>query len=236
VEEKMTQDPITITNWWDTIVIAVSDAWVKILGFIPNLLGAIIVILIGLLVAYVLKWVVVQILNAIRFQALSEKIKLTDILSKTGVKQDVPELLGNLVKWITIIVFLLPALEVLGLSQVSDVLTQVLGYLPKVVVAGFLVFVGIILADVVAHVIKATAITIGTSTASILASVAKYAIYVFVGLSALVELGVATNLLLSLFTGVVAMVAIAGGLAFGLGGKDAAADLIKKIREDFSRK
>jgi len=135
-----------------------------------------------------------------------------------------------------IIVFLIPAMETLGLARVSDVLNQVLGYLPNVVVAGFLVLVGIIVADVLAGLVKATALTLGTNTANILASLTKYAIYIFVGLSALVELGVATSLLLSAFTGVIAMIAIAGGLAFGLGGKDAAAELIKKVKEDFSKK
>lgn len=232
----MTSDPTSVTTWWDSITWAVSDAWAKILSFLPNLIGAFVIILIGLLVAWVLKWIVVQVLNAIRLQVLSDRVKFTDVLSRMGVKQTVSELLGNLVKWVVIIVFLLPALEVLGLPQVSDVLSQVLGYLPSVVIAGFLVFVGIVIADIVAHVIKATAVTIGTTTAQILASVARYAILVFVALAALVQLGVATNLLLTLFTGFVGMIAIAGGIAFGLGGKDAAADLIKKIREDFSKK
>jgi hypothetical protein len=232
----MTADPTSVTTWWDSITWAVSDAWAKILSFLPNLIGAFVIILIGLLVAWVLKWVVVQVLNAIRLQVLSDKVKFTDVLSKMGVKQTVSELLGNLVKWVVVIVFLLPALEVLGLTEISDVLSQILGYLPKVVIAGFLVFVGIVIADIVAHVIKATAITIGTTTAQILASVARYSILVFVALAALTQLGVATNLLLTLFTGFVGMIAIAGGIAFGLGGKDAAADLIRKIREDFSKK
>lgn len=232
----MIQDPTSVTSWWDTVALAVSDSWAKILSFIPNLIGAFVIILIGLLVAYILKWVVVQIFTAVKLQTLSDRVKFTDVLNKMAIKQDVSELLGNLVKWIVIIVFLLPALEVLGLSQVSDVLSLVLGYLPKVVVAGFLIFIGIIVAEFIAHVIKGTALTIGTATASVLASVARYAIYIFVALMALEELGVATSLLLSLFTGFVAMVAIAGGLAFGLGGKDAAADLIQKVREDFAKK
>lgn len=232
----MTSEPTTVSTWWDSIVFASGDAWTKILSFIPNLIGAFVIILIGLLVAYVLKWIVVQVLSAIRLQTLSDKTKFTDVLNKMGIKQGVSDLLGNMVKWIVIIVFLLPALEVLGLPQVSDILSQVLSYLPRVVVAGFLIFVGIIIADIIAHVIKATAVTIGATTAQILAVVARYAVLIFVGLAALVELGVASNLLLTLFTGFVAMFAIAGGLAFGLGGRDAASDLIKKIREDFSKK
>jgi len=230
------EDPITFSNWWNTITYATVDAWTKILGFIPNLVGAFVVILIGLLVAIVIKWVLVQILNALRVEKFAEQIKLTEVLGKTGVRQNVVELCGNLVKWIVIIVFLLPALEVLGLGEVGNVLERIVGYLPKVVVAGFLVLVGVIIADVLANLIKATAITIGASTANILSSIAKYAVYVFVGLTTLSELGIATNLMLSLFTGLVAMIAIAGGLAFGLAGKDAAADLIEKIRKDFSKK
>jgi len=232
----MVVEPITFSDWWNTIVIATSDAWTRILSFIPNLIGAIVVILIGLLVAYVLKWVVVQIFSAIQLQTLSEKTKFSGILGKMGVKENVTELLGNFVKWIIIIVFLIPALQVLGLSEVGDVLSQVLGYLPKVVIAGFLVFVGIVLADIVSHAIRATALTIGSATASVLATVTKYAIYIFVGLITLEQLGVASTLLLSAFTGIIALIAIAGGLVFGLGGKDAAAELIQKIRNDFSKK
>lgn len=232
----MTSDPTTVVTWWDSIVLAVQEAWEKILGFLPNLIGAFVIILVGLLVAYILRWIVVQILNAIQLQTLSDKVKFTDVLKKMGVTATVSELLGNLVKWVTIIIFLLPALQVLGLSQVTDVLYKILGYIPSVIVAGFIILVGVIIADIVAHVIKGTAVTVGVTTATILATVAKYAIWIFVGLAALVQLGVATNLLITLFTGVVAMVAIAGGIAFGLGGRDAASDLIKKIREDFSKK
>lgn len=232
----MVQDPTTVVNWWDSIVLALSDSWTKILSFLPNLIGAFVVLLIGLLVAYVFKWVVVQILNAIQLESLAKRVKLSELLEKTGAKVGINELLGNLVKWIIIIIFLLPALEVLGMPQVSDVLNQVLSYLPRTIVAGFLIFIGLIVADVTAHLIKGTAIAIGAASASALASVARYAILVFVSIMVLGELGIATNFLLTLFTGIVGMVAIAGGIAFGLGGKDAAADLIKKLREDFSKK
>ena len=232
----MTQDPSNIINWWDSVTLALSDAWTRILTFLPNFIGAFVVLLIGLIVAGILKWVVVQILNAIQLESLAKRVKFTEILEKTGVKTDLNELLGNLVKWVIIIIFLLPALEVLGMPQVSDVLSQVLAYLPQAIVAGFLIFVGLIISDVVAHFVKGTAVAIGSANSSALASVARYAILVFVAIIALAQLGVATNFLLTLFTGIVAMIAIAGGLAFGLGGKDAAADLIKKLREDFSKK
>lgn len=232
----MTPEPTTVSTWWDAVTSATSDAWSQILSFLPNLIGAFVIILIGIIVAYILKWIVAQVLTVIQLQTLSDKVKLTDILKKMGVTATIPELLGNMVKWIVLIVFLLPALQVLGLSQVTYVLHQILGYLPNVIVAGFVVLVGVIIADIIAHAIRATALSIGATTANVLATVAKYAIWVFVGLAALVQLGVATTLLITLFTGFVAAVAIAVGLSFGLGGRDAASDLIKKVREEFSKK
>jgi len=229
-------NPLTFAGLRASISNAILDAWLRVLNFLPRLLACLVVILVGLLVAYVLRWAIVQVLNAIRLEVLVERVRLSEILKKMNLKKSASELIGELVEWVVIIVFLIPAMETLGLARVSDVLNQVLGYLPNVVVAGFLVLVGIIVADVLAGLVKATALTLGTNTANILASLTKYAIYIFVGLSALVELGVATNLLLSAFTGVIAMIAIAGGLAFGLGGKDAAAELIKKVKEDFSKK
>jgi hypothetical protein len=229
-------NPLTFAGLRESISNAILDAWLRVLNFLPRLLACLVVILVGLLVAYVLRWAIIQVLNAIRLEVLVERVRLSEILKKMNLKKSASELIGELVKWVVIIVFLIPAMETLGLARVSDVLNQVLGYLPNVVVAGFLVLVGIIVADVLAGLVKATALTLGTNTANILASLTKYAIYIFVGLSALVELGVATSLLLSAFTGVIAMIAIAGGLAFGLGGKDAAAELIKKVKEDFSKK
>jgi len=229
-------NPLSFAGLRESISNAILDGWLRILNFLPRFLACLVVILVGLLVAYVLRWAIVQVLNAIRLEVLVERVHLSEILKKMNLKKSVSELIGELVKWVVIIVFLIPAMETLGLARVGDVLNQVLGYLPNVVVAGFLVLVGIIVADVLAGLVKAMALTLGTNTANILASLTKYAIYTFVGLSALVELGIATNLLLSAFTGVIAMIAIAGGLAFGLGGKDAAAELIKKVKEDFSKK
>lgn len=225
-----------VTSWGQAMTDSIVSAWSKIINFLPNLLGAIIVLIFGLIVAWILKWVVVQFFTLIRVQTVSDQIKLTELLKKIKVNSNIAEVFGVLVYWIIVIIFLLPTLEILGLSQVSSVLNQILAYIPNTLVAAFMVLVGILLADFVANLVKAAAVSFGATTAGVLASVVRYAIIVFVILAALVQLNIASYFLTTLFTGFVGMFAIAGGIAFGLGGKDAAKELIDKIKDDFSAK
>lgn len=227
---------MTVTSWGEAISEAVVSSWEKILGFLPNLIGAIIVFLIGLIVAWVIKWVLIQFFTLIQIQKLSDQIRLTEILKKMKANTNLAEIIGVFFYWIVIVIFLLPVFKILGLSEISNVLYLILGYVPNVLVAGFMIFIGVLVADVMANLIKAAAVSIGTAVSGFLASLARYAIIVFVILAALAQLGVATYFLQTLFTAFVAFLAIAGGLAFGLGGKDAAKDFIDRMREDFRLK
>jgi len=224
------------STFGQTISQAIGDSWAQIITFIPDLIGAIVILLLGILVAWALKWIVTKFFEVIKIQTLAKQVKLVELLEKIKVSQNVPQIFGGFVYWIVIIVFLLPALQTLGLNKVSDVLYQILNYIPNALVAAFMVLVGVLLSDFVGHVVKAAATSFGSTTAGVLSSIVRYAIIVFVILAAIVQLGVAVYFLNALFTGFVAMVAIAGGLAFGLGGKDAAKELLENLKEDFTIK
>lgn len=220
----------------DAIVNAVSDLVNAIADFLPSLIAAIIIFLIGVLIATILKNIVVRILEAINFEKLLANTGIPEALKKADSKLTVTAVLGELVRWVTILVFLVPAINRLGLSQLDVILRGLINYLPNVIAAVIIITVGAILAKLAKDFVTVSATPVGPQTAKVIGQVARWAIIVFAVLAALSQLGVARNLIEILFTGFVAMVAIAGGLAFGLGGQSAASELLKKLREDLQSK
>lgn len=221
-----------ISEWTSATTTAVAESLNNVAAYIPNILGALIIILIGIIIAWAVKTVVVKVLGYIDVKQITDTVGL-DRVFKTKI--NLIDLIGDLVRWIVIIVFLLPALEVLELPQVNEMLQSVVAFIPNVIAAVFIVMIGAIVADLVAKVIAGAVETIGAKTAEALADVARYSIIIFVLIAALAQLGVATVMLQNLFTGFVALIAIAGGLAFGLGGQDAAKDLIARLRKNLPR-
>lgn len=222
----------SLQTWTDSVSSGVGDALRKVILAVPDILAAVVVLLIGLIVAAVLKAVVVRVLRAVKVQPLANRVGLNRVLPE---KFDFVELLGDLVKWFFIIVFLLQALTIAHLQQVNDVVQRLLNYVPNVLVAAAVVFVGYVIADLTSRVVHDAARFAGGSTGRLLGEVAKYSILGVAFFTALAQLGVNTLFLDRLFTAIVVMLALAGGLAFGLGGRDAAKDAVDSMRGAFKR-
>jgi len=225
-----------INNWYLSVITAISDALSGFLTVIPSIIGALIVFSLGWMIAGVLKSAVMKLLKLIQLEPFADKVGITDALKKVGSKMGPSELIGELVKWGTVLVFLSPSVEILGLTQVTSLINQVLTYIPNVLVAVLIVFFGIIFADLTAQFVKGTAAALGSTTSTALSVVTKYAIAIFAVLAALNQMGIAQGLIATLFTGFVAMFAIAGGLAFGLGGKDLAAEILDSLKKSLQEK
>lgn len=226
---------MTISDWTTTTSDSISQYWTRIVDFLPHIIGAILIIIVGLIIAVILKWAVVTILEALKVQLFFDKVKFTEVLKKAGITFKSEQVCGEFVKWLTIIVFLIPAAKVVGLGAISDFLERILSFIPNVVVAALIVLLGTLFAGLMAQVVKAAAAGLGVTSSRVLATLTRYIIYIFVGFAAFFQLGISSYLINVMFTGLVASLAIAGGLAFGLGGQTAASDLIKKIREDFKK-
>lgn len=218
-------------KWGDAIGNSLYDSWAAVAGFVPQFLTAVLVLLFGWVVAVFLGHLVEQVVRALKVDSLLEKLEVEKALERGGVKLNSGIFIGALVKWFLIIVFLLAAVNILGLSQVSEFLGQVLLYIPNVVVAAVILVIALKLAEVVERVTR-TSVDAAGLRGAIVGVMARWAIWIFAVVAALLQLGVATILIQTLMTGLVAMLAIAFGLAFGLGGKDAAASFIDKIRRD----
>lgn len=226
-----------VQTWGDVLVASFQELWGGVIAFVPKLIIAVVVFLIGWVIAVALGKVVHQIVKAIRVDSALRGLGAETAMQRAGVRLDSGAFVGGLVRWFFILVFLLASIDVLGLSQVTEFLRSVvLTYIPQVIVAALILLAAALLADVVYRVVWGAARAANVPSAGFMAGVSKWAIWIFAILAALYQLGIAGVFVQTLFTAFVAMLAIAGGLAFGLGGRDAAARFIDRLRSDISNR
>ena len=225
---------MVITYWLDATRLAFLNITQGFLSTLLNIIGALIVFLIGWAIAIGLQKLVVQIIKTIRVDQLLEKLGAGKALEKAGIKLDVANWIGFLVKWFLIFGFLLAATDILGLQDVSGFLRSVLLYIPNIVVAAVILVVAVWFAGLVQRIVAVSISAGKIKTATFVGALVKWAILIFALFAALIQLGIAPGLLQTIVTGFIAMLAIAGGLAFGLGGKEYASKIIENIRDEMS--
>lgn len=211
--------------------------WYGFINFVPSLLFAIILFIIGWVVGIAVGKAVAQVISALKIDKLFESAGAEVFMARIGLKLNVGSFFGMIVQWFIIIVFLMASLQIVGLTQVNDFLrSAVLFYLPKVIIASIVLIIATIIADAMQKVVSVSAKAANITSANMLGSITRYAIWTFAFIIALSELGIATYFMQVLFMGVVVMLALAGGLAFGLGGKEAAAITIANVSKEMSSK
>jgi hypothetical protein len=220
---------------WTTITIqALQKSWQGFLNFIPNFIGAVIIFIIGYFIALGIGKLIAGILIRLKFNKIFERAGWKESLEKAELKVNPSEFVGVIFKWILVIVFLLISVEILGFVQFAAVLNKLISWLPNLIVAIAIFVVAVIVADILDKIIRASVQKIGVKYVGAVGGMIRWAIYIFAGLAILVQLGVAQSLINTLITAVFGMVALAFGLAFGLGGKDAAAKIIEDFRKKIS--
>lgn len=224
-----------VQTWGDVLAASFQRLFGGILVFIPKFLFALIVFLIGMFVAVTLGRVVMHAIRSLKIDNVLRSLGLEEYVERAGWKLDSGAFIGGLVRWFFILVFLLAALDVLQLTAVSTFLSSVvLTYLPQVIVAAGVLLIAAVLGDVASKVVSGAAKAARMPSAGLLGGVVKWAIWVFAIFAALMQLGLFQELILTVVQAFVYMLALAGGLAFGLGGKDSASRYIEKLRQDIS--
>lgn len=213
---------------------SLQEVWASVIGFLPLLIGAIIVFIIGWIIAVALGKLVEHIIRALRIDALLVKLDFERTLERGGFRLNTGAFIGGLVRWFLIVVFLLASVNILGLGQVSAFLTSVLLYIPNVVVAALVLIIAAIVAQAVERLVRGSVEAAGYH-GGLVGIVARWAIWVFAFIAVLLQLGIATALVQTLITGLIAALALAFGLSFGLGGKEAAAGWIDRVRSELRR-
>lgn len=224
-----------LQTWGDLILISLQQVWATVAVFLPRLIGAVIVFIIGWVVAMALGKLVEQIIRSLRVDSILERVEAHKALERAGLRLNTGAFIGGLVKWFLVVVFLLAALNILDLGEVSTFLRDVLNYIPRVVVAALILVIAALVAETVERTVRAAVESAGMR-GGLVGAVARWSIWVFAIVAALLQLGIAVQLIQTLVTGLVAMIALAGGLAFGLGGKDAASDILAKVRREISNR
>lgn len=222
---------MVVQQWVDVIVGSLQNLWVTVVNFLPALIGALVVFIVGLIVAAVLAKIVERVIYYLKLDSLLRKAGVETYLERANLKLNTGYFLGQLVYWFMVIAFLLAASDILRFTSLSAFLRDVLLYIPNVIVAILILLAALIVANFLKHLTRASVATAKLRYGKALGTIAWWTVIIFGLLTALFQLGIATSIINTLITGLIAMLAIAGGLAFGLGGKDYAAQLLGKLRE-----
>jgi len=220
------------SNWWTQVGNSWTSIWDKVANFLPNLVGAFLILIIGWIVAILVEKLLDRLFRALQLPTLFAMAKVEDLIKKSGTKLDTTGLLAATVKWILFLVAFIAAVNVLNLPTITLFLESILAYVPNVIAAVGILLIGTVLAHFLSNVISSTVKIGGIAFAQALSTIARYSIIIFAFVAALYQLNVAPAFLQTLVIGIVAFIAIAGGIAFGLGGQGVARDFLEKLRKD----
>ncbi len=223
------------SNWLVTTQEAFQNLLAGLIEFIPTIVGAIIMLTVGWFISVGIGKLIAKILEKIKFNQFLEKAGWKSTFDKAEIKVDATNFIGAIFKWILFIVFLLAAVDILGLKQFANFLTNILNYLPNVAIATLIFVTTVIIADIAEKIARAGVEGIKIGYSNMVAIIVKWSIWIFAISAILIQLGIASALMLTLFTGIVAFLVIAGGLAFGFGGKDVAAEILRDLQKKIKK-
>ncbi len=227
---------MVIQDWVSVIVGSLQSLWVASVGVLGDIVGALIVLIIGLIVASGLGTLVERVIATIKLDKLLTSLGIEEYFERAGLTINSGKFLGKLVYWFLVVVFLLAATDILGLFTLSSFLRDIAAFIGRNVIGAVLIMLAaVVLGNFLRNLVKASVKSAKLHAANFLGSLTWWAVVIFGFFAALSQLGVAVTILNSLVTGFVAMLALAGGIAFGLGGKEYATHLISKLREHTER-
>jgi hypothetical protein len=230
-------DDTKMEGWTEVLRNSFNDVLEGVIGVLPEIIVAILLVILGWIVGAALSKVVSQVFKALKVDKGLKAAGVDELVEKGGFKLNSGKFVGELVNWFVIVVSWLAALEILGLEQVTSFLTEiVISYIPQVIAAVLILLIAAILAEVLRRIVSSSAKAAGMSSAGFLGSFTKWAIWITGAMAALLQLSIGVVFIQTLFTGIIAALAIALGLSFGLGGRDAAADFLEKARREISSK
>lgn len=212
-------DPQFWTGLWEDTIGAV-------VMWLPNLLGSLALLLIGWLVARMAQFIIGGLLRRLRLDSLTERVGISRILSNAGMDPSVSSLLARLTYWLILFVFVLAAVESLGLIGFADTLNQLVGYLPNVLAAALILLLGSVIAQVVGDALREMTTRAGVAAGPALGQIVRYTLLIFAVILALAQLGIQTDLLIIAASSLLVATSLALALAFGIGSRDLARNIM----------
>jgi len=231
---------LSFTSLQTTLSLAFTNVISTLVSFVPQLLAALIVFTVGLILSSWIKSLIKKILQAVQLSTVIKNSSLERFLKQADIRIKVEELVGEIFRWLIIYIFLIASVNILGLTTVSDFLTNILSYLPRIVSASLIFALSVIAAGFTESLVKSAIMSIDVTTGRLAGKIASYTVVVFGSLVAIGELGIAERFINTLFIGFVAMLSLGLGLAFGLGAKDVVREVLMRwydhFRKDVERK
>jgi hypothetical protein len=222
---------LAVIEWKNLIIEPVSQMLTRIMAYLPVLLGVLVILIVGWLVAKAIKRIVDWLLKLIRFDVLADKAGISEILKKGDLEISAGEVISSLVYWLIVIMVLVIAVDALGLPKASDVLASLFAYVPKVIAALLVLVVAMFLASFVSGIVRTAAGNANLPKPEMFAGVSRWAIIIFAVTISLEQLGIASLLVTTTFNIILGGVCLALAIAFGLGGKDTMAKYLEELKK-----
>lgn len=227
------------SDWYESLIIVTTEALSEVVSYFPRILGALLVLLIGAFFAQGLKSLLVTVLESLRISSMVKKTPVEHFLKNADFGKKAEELVGVVGYWLLMLVVIQTSVGILGLTSLSTLLQEVLGYLPSIISAVVVLFFGVLLAGLVESFVKGAVKTIDGHSALLFGKISSYLVITFALLAAVSELGIASEFITILFIGFVAMLTIGFGLALGLGGQHVVRALLeewyKNLKKEFKK-
>jgi hypothetical protein len=217
----------TVQNWGDAVLVSVTTALQNFLGFLPALIGAVIILIAGWIIAGLLARLVESVLKRVGFERAAQTTGVNGFIERSGSGWSASKVIAEIVKWFIRLVAIQAAASILGMAQITAIINSILLWLPNLIVALAIIVLGALIARFVAGLVRGTASEMGFSDPELLANITRYAILTFAAVAAINQLGIAATVVNTMFIAVVAAAAAAFALAFGLGGRDVAAEITR---------
>lgn len=224
-----------LNTWGEALSLSFQSLWAGIMLYIPNIILAVIILVLGWVAGIVIgKWIA-HLIKIVKLDGGLKNLGVEEVMNKAGYKLNSGLFIGALIKWFIIIAFLVSALNVLGLTTINDFLKQVIfSFVPQVIAAVLILAIAAVVAEFLSKIVVAMTKAADVKNAGFFGLVARWIVWIFAIIIALSQIGFAAVLFQTVFIGVVAMLAIALGLAFGLGGKDTAGKILDKLADKIS--
>jgi hypothetical protein len=216
-----------INAWGAALTTSLATALSLFLGAIPRIIGFLVILIIGWIISGVLAAAVAALLRAVRFNVMAQNAGIQGFINNMGLRTDASGLLANIVKWFVRLIVLVVAFDALGLPAVSEVLQQFLLWIPNLVVAVVVLVIAGLAANALSNLVRGATAQAGFDNPDLLATIARVAVWAFGIVVAVNQIGIAQELVNTLFMGFIGALALAAGLAFGLGGRDTAGQIVQ---------
>lgn len=229
----MQTQPVT-TGFRDTseaIVYSLYNALIRFVSFLPALIGALLIILIGWFIAGFIAGLIERGLKAVGLEAAVERSGIGNFIRQSGTRLTTSGVIAVLIKYSIFLIFVQAAANVIGIPQLTEIINRIILFIPSVIVAMAIIVIGSFIAQFLAGLVRSSVSELGVGNPNLLATLTQYVVIGFAVIAAIDQLGIAATLVNTLLIGLIGAVALAVGLAFGLGGREVAAEITRKWYE-----